>query len=293
MTQLSTILPKSLTFPPPRYRQPVTVHPELQLLSLLIAGIKLYHPFDPQGRIYASSEAELGYLTVDWSSWTVAQQDHDTAVKGAHGNPAFISGVQIHTTPADVFTMSDAKLDSYLDWYAATWLSEKPPHPGRPRGHMRDDILDQFPTARRLQHAAPVLPEPAAVEDALRDADSKRYATVQNALQPRGIISAERAEQAEAGGKRVPRAGAEYVHYRRVADLDGVARDFHERAAELAAVGLDTLLMAVYRVERRLLVWRARRNRENEMDIDEMEGESGEMQSEKVKGKAKGKERAL
>ena len=116
--RLGKILNFNHSFPDKPRRHSVTADPETRLLSLIIIATKLCHPFDDIVRV-PESLTDPSVLRIDWNVW----QDivSEKPVKG------FRKGEQVKVIDADVFQMSDKKLDEYLDWYQRTWIDDRDP----------------------------------------------------------------------------------------------------------------------------------------------------------------------
>lgn len=168
----------------------------------------------------------------------------------------------------DVFHMSDAQLDEYLDWYEKTWVNEPTRRPRK--GDLPQDLLDMFPTGRLDGSAAPVfnIKDSIAADQVALDA---KLAAVQASLRTRSVI---REEEEETQSEPVWRIGSFYKRYRKEADLPPHARTFYEAAAGLIGVELSTMVVAVLQTEQLLLSYRKGEVRAGREDGegDEMEG---------------------
>ncbi len=239
---MASLLGVEFTFPKPGSRQRKSALPDIQLVSLLVISVKLYHPFDSQAR-YSRSLTEFGTLVIDWGVWCNYQIDyatrHTSAGKLGRGN-------EIYVNENDVMAMSGEQLDDYLDWYEKTWVKDEPQEPHSQR--IPQQLLNLFPTGR------PDGSSPAKVDfneeaKANQIALNQKLENVQGSLKLRSVVSEESEESSE---KSVKRIGSFYKRYRNVEELSPQAKTFYDAAASLAGVSLSTLLLAVLQLERKL-----------------------------------------
>ena len=244
---LASILSIDFSFPTPRYRRSSIALPEIQLVALLVITVKLYHPFDDLER-HVKSTSDGGFLAIDWDVWSHAHQVHDTATKS---DRPFAPGSEINLTEHDVMTMSDVQADAYMDWYEKTWI-EKDVKDTTTRS-LPQELLDMFPTGRqdRSTPSAPPTSEERRIKE--RDTMTARFKTVLGSLKARKVVPGEEEGHHANVGARV---GAHYTHYRRMEDLEGHAKVFHEVVARMAGIQVKTLLGAVFGMEMRLRRWR-------------------------------------
>ncbi|KAL8673257.1 MAG: hypothetical protein Q9168_002295 [Polycauliona sp. 1 TL-2023] len=245
--RIAKLLDIDFTFPKTRPRQRITSLPEVALIALLVIAVKLYYPFDPIDR-HPRSAVESGALAVDWDQWCKAQTEYDSR-ETANGQLG--RGNEIKVEEKDVFNLSGAQMDEYLDWFEKTWVDEE-----RARSHPRgypEQLLDMFPTKR--EDARPTRKTIEEENQADDEALKRKLKTVQGHLKARKIIS-----DRDARESRVPinRIGSSYKRYRKIEDLSDTARRFHETAAGLAAMKLSSLLVAVLQIEQKLIRLRKR-----------------------------------
>ena len=220
----------------------------MQLICLLIIAVKLYHPFDGLTR-HVRSLADSAALKVDWTTWVDAQSSHnghDT------GEPHLERGSEINVTEKAVFDMTDKQLDEYMDWYESTFVDETRMEE-KSRG-IPKQLLDMFPTGR-TDGSSPTPYNYDQIADERQGTIEKRLNVVMGNLRLRSVISDE-SEDLDGGHEDSNRIGSFYKRYRKVEDLTPHARAFHEAVAEAVGVRLDTLILAVGQVERKLVKWR-------------------------------------
>lgn len=138
--------------------------------------------------------------------------------------------------------LTTSQLDEYLDWAERTLV--EPEHPRK--GGLPMQLLDMFPTGRLDGSSAKEL----SFEEETRTDQVSSEAMLEacmKCLKLRPICP----EDGEGEGKR-RRLGSFYKRYHRAQDLTPSARKFHEAVASLLNVTVDTLLVAVLQVERKL-----------------------------------------
>ncbi len=256
---LANLLSIAFVFPSPGCRQRTSSLPELQLISLLIIATKLYHPFDGLPR-HVPSLADPAALSIDWPSWVQAQKAHNASNTDENH---LQRGTEINVTEVDAMKMSGEQLDEYMDYYERTFID-----PDRVEQKLPKELLDMFPTGR-LDGSEPAsysyqqqfAKEQEAVEETL-DA-------VIGSMRLRNVISKENEES-------VRRIGSFYKRYRRAEDLDGYAKVFHEKVAEMIGVKLETLVLAVGQMERLLIKWREAKVKEGLEEEGEEDAAGGE-----------------
>ena len=216
--------------------------------------MKLYHPFDNLPR-HVPSLTDPAALLIDWPSWVEAQKAHNTWNTDEHH---LRRGTEINITEVDAMEMSGEQLDEYMDYYERTFIDQD-----RVEQKLPKDLLDMFPTGR-LDGSEPASysyqeqfgKEQKAVEETL-DA-------VIGSMRLRKVISKKSEEP-------VRRIGNFYKRYRRVEDLDGNAKVFHDKVAEMVGVRLETLVLAVGQMERLLIKWREAKIKEGLEEEEEEE----------------------
>ncbi len=239
---MSALLGTSFTFPLPTTRQRISSLPEVSLISLLVVATKLYHPFDEDRTPrHARSFADPAALAIDWAAWALAQENQDARLNSAGSLPR---GSEIHVTEADVMKMTGEELDQYMDYYERTFIDEERART-KSRG-LPEQLLETFPTGR-LDGSSPLRYNYKEQERKAQASTKKTLATVMGSLKLRPVTPVK-------GGEPVHRIGSFYKRYRKVEDLDGYARVFHMKVAQTIGIKLETLLLAVGQLERRLIV---------------------------------------
>lgn len=185
---------------------------------------------------------------MDWNVW---KTEHDACDTTLREKKLFEPGSEINLNEHDALAMSDEQMDGYLDWYEKTWLESEERE--RKSYSLPQELLDMFPAGQRNGSGRSIPQSKQLEEDTEHEALLQKHFNTQRALKTRGIVS-EGKESKQT--KRVRRIGSIYKRYRRVEDLPNHAKEFHEATAKVAGLSLPTLILAVFRMERKLLNWR-------------------------------------
>lgn len=215
---MTRLLGLDFTFNMDRKRFKLLDHPDILLISCIVFSTKLLYPFDGEERPPVSYR-DPSSLQIDWDKWRELMRDAES--EGLERRA--IS----HLQPEDAWTMSDRKIDDYLDWYEETQIKS---------GTETQELTELFPlTQRRLQNPRPELTE-AEIDERLRTAQS--YI---------------RSVTPEKGNWK--RAGDDHAIYRTAEDLPDLAKAFYGKAAEISGLSLGKLVKAVHAVEMRVYRW--------------------------------------
>ena len=258
---LANLLSISFAFPSPGSRQRTSSLPELQLISLLVIAIKLYHPFDGLPR-HVPTLVDVAALTIDWPSWVQAQNAQNASITD---ESHLQRGTEINITEVDAMNMTGEQLDEYMDYYERTFID-----PDRIEQKLPKELLDMFLTGR-LDGSEPVTYSYQEQFTKEQEAVEGTLDAVIGSMKLRKVIPKESEEP-------VRRIGSLYKRYRRVEDLNDYAKVFHEKVAELVGVKLETLVLAVGQMERLLIKWReakVKEGAEGEGNGETDEGEGG------------------
>ena len=258
--QISQLLSSTFEFPLPGSRQQTCSLPEIQLLCLLVIAVKLYHPFDSSIR-HVRSLADSAALTIDWESWVDGQS---SCKMRATGGTHLERGSEISITEKDVMNMTGEQLDEYMDWYERTFVDESRAEE-KSRG-LPKQLLDMFPTGRiDGSNPTPYSHDRMAVEE--EAAVDKKLNTMMWKLRIRNVISDD-PEDSMGISEDSNRVGSFYKRYRKVEDLTPHAKAFHEAVAQAVGIRLETLILAVGQVERRLVKWKDAKVKADKMEDD-------------------------
>ncbi|PYI00158.1 RNA polymerase I-specific transcription initiation factor Rrn7 [Aspergillus ellipticus CBS 707.79] len=216
-------------------RKPLEL-PELQLMSLIVVATKLLFPFDRKKR-YPSTTKEPAVQVMDWNHWAEIQGrfDNRETSRGKIGK-----GNEVNVTEKDVFEMTPAQLDEYMDWYESSWLDASKP-PSR--------LANLFP----LGPSARSRPGTPSVEINEGEALDAMVQISTGQLKSKKVIPSKGSESES----DTPRPGSSYARFRTESDLLDEARPFYETAAKVVGVSLSTLVRGVLQAENKITRWLA------------------------------------
>ena len=258
--QISQLLSSTFEFPIPGSRQQTCSLPEVQLVCLLVIAVKLYHPFDSSIR-HVRSLADPAALTIDWESWV---DDQSSCKVHAARETHLERGSEISVTEKDVMNMTGEQMDEYMDWYERTFVDESRAEE-KSRG-LPKQLLDMFPTGRiDGSDPTPYSHDRMAVEE--EEAVDKKLNTVMSKLRLRDVICDD-PEDSMGISETLTRSGSFYKRYRKIEDLTPHAKAFHVAVAQAIGIRLETLILAVGQVERRLVKWKDAKAKADNMEGD-------------------------
>lgn len=203
-------------------------HPDILLISCIVFSTKLLYPFDSEKR-YPVSYRDPSSLQVDWNKWRELMKDATS--EGLRRRD--INKLE----PEDVWTMSDRKIDDYLDWFEETQIKS---------GGETQELKEMFPLAQRRRRASRRGLTEEEIDERLRMAQSHLQSVAPSA-----------------GGWKT-RTGDNHAIYRSVDDLPETAKAFYSKAAELSGMSLGKLVKAVYTMEKFVKRWSIREEKKAE-----------------------------
>jgi RNA polymerase I-specific transcription initiation factor RRN7 len=210
--------------------------PEGQFVACLVIAVKLLYPFDNIKR-YPIEPDDPGAAVMDWSAWKQALDAYRAGMK-PKGRLDWEAAMQ--TTEDEVLSMSDTKIDDYLDYFTKTWTIGSLDENDKDRDFQKA-MLDMFPIKT---------PSPApSIGISVAALSAERSAAVQASMIPRRVITEEDEEKID---KTVERPGSLYKRYRKESNLKGHAKVFYEAVAELSGLSLKSVVRAVYVTEGKL-----------------------------------------
>ena len=257
---LNKITNFDIAYHKPKQRRRAVSFPEAQLISLLIIVVKLLFPFDSATiKRHPISFNEAAAQRIDWAAWQEQRkQDRDPGL----GSNTLPPGEAISIKDSDVFAMSSAQLDQYMDWYQRTWSK---PTTARDDDNPNKEILDMFPLAD-----LPPAPDHRNAESELTATELNVVKDVHSSIKLRRPIPVDQDDQT------VPRPGSHYARHRSVDSLSVTAKAFYDAAAETACLSLPEVLLAVVQTESKIMVWRAARRRAEHFGEEvDLEAEGG------------------
>ncbi|KAI0828442.1 hypothetical protein F5Y06DRAFT_283211 [Hypoxylon sp. FL0890] len=243
---ITDILKADYTYPTGGKRIRTMDNPEVLLISLVVVSAKLLYPLDGIERPPRSHEDPRS-LRVDWAKWRQAMQDDTIETSSLQ------RGEEYKVTPEDVLTMDKVKLDDFMDWFEKMWIGD-----GDPKTTER--IREPFEKQKRPSN--PSHQRKPSNEDRENEHIRSRYEALNSSL--RIIEPVPEPEDPE--NERTEKQDRDFCPvWRTQEDLPDAAKTLYNKAADLAAIPLNTLIRGAAQVERRLEVWctqRARQQRE-------------------------------
>lgn len=210
-------------------------YPEVQIMAVAVVATKLLFPFDLLDR-QVKSNTDLSVFTMDWNIW---------AEQLAIGNGSQSAGQQLpfHQSfdfnETNIMEATDARLDSYLDWYQENIANEDIRDRGKAGNdaELRRALFTMFPLHREVPKSLAHTPN----HD--RNTPETQLGAVQSKM---------RLRQTEDTAEESYAIGSRYRRYRSANELSGVPELFFERAASLAGLSIEEMVQAVFAVERKL-----------------------------------------
>ncbi|GAB7337086.1 hypothetical protein MBLNU457_g2487t1 [Dothideomycetes sp. NU457] len=216
--------------PTQRERLKALKPPENRLIILVVISVKLLFPLDGQDRM-PRKPTELAVLGLDWTTWMQARRDLSSAKTT---NTEELSYNQaLRTTDVDVMSMSEDKLDQYMDWYANAYVEEQPSEKRRNHSEIgfRKAMYRMFPISRpeMTDHIDDSALNPGAnlASTARQDEAIK---TIQARLKPLRVLNDQAVEETYA---KITRPGDHHEQYRSPDDLTSTAKVLYEEAANV------------------------------------------------------------
>ncbi|APA05763.1 hypothetical protein sscle_01g005330 [Sclerotinia sclerotiorum 1980 UF-70] len=204
--------------------------PEYQLISLVVIATKLSQPFDDIVR-HPDSDLDPTAARINWKKWqNIMAENPSQGLK---------RGDEIKITDGDVFKMTGAQMDDWMNWYHTTWILELFPLPDI-SVETTLGIVDPDPINRAKEvHKTLTLQKPAA-----------------------------RVDDEERGG--IVRPGEMYRRYRTVEELPESAKAFYEIAAKNVGTSLERLVHGVFTTEIQLEKWMLDERRKDLLEQEEV-----------------------
>jgi RNA polymerase I-specific transcription initiation factor RRN7 len=251
---------------------------EGKLVAILIVATKLLFPFDDIVR-RPRHATDLNTLGMDWTKWSQARR---TAAEDNESNDLTYDQAT-RTTEDDILQMSNDKLDQYMDWYEKVFIDDDLRETGRAGKEVefRRTMFRCFPITRPdYGHD----PRPNQNDDGKEESSAAmpehRFEMQEN--NKKKMIQAVQASlrtlqttPESAMNSHVYRAGSFYKRYRQPEDLTGHAKEFFEEAAKVVGLSLESLILAVFAIERKVEAWEQRaRDRDKRRERSDADGGS-------------------
>ncbi|KAI0478998.1 hypothetical protein GGR56DRAFT_355464 [Xylariaceae sp. FL0804] len=247
---LAEILQADYSYPTKGSKIRTMENPEVLLITLVVVSAKILYPLDGTGQQPRTHYGPRA-TAMNWTKWQEVM-----AEEPAERLPNLIRGEEYKVTANDALSLDKPKLDDFMDWFEQMWLGNEDPKTER----IREPFLGEKRTTEPSQQ------EPDAEAD--RHRIKKRYAALDYSIKLVG--SAEGDTEPEVGGANHARDFCPV--WRAEEDLPEVAKAFYRKAAELAAIPLNTLIRSAAQVERQLEIWCLRKSKEKQDSIEKGKG---------------------
>lgn len=196
-------------------------HPDVLLIACVVFSTKLLYPFDGIERPPVSYR-DPSSMHMDWERWRELMWD--AASEGLERRE--INGLQAE----DIWTLSDRKIDDYLDWYEETQITE---------GRETQELKELFPLAQRQRRVAREGLTEEQIDQRLRTAQTYIKSVAPSTMTVGHEL----------------RTGDQHAVYRSVDDLSDTAKAFYGKAADISGLSLGKLVKAVNALEHRVDRW--------------------------------------
>ncbi|PSS02114.1 hypothetical protein BD289DRAFT_422602 [Coniella lustricola] len=216
---MSRVLGFDFTLGINKQRYKLLDHPDILLVASVVFATKLLYPFDEKSR-RPFNYRDPSSLQVNWSKWRELMRDLD----GNTLERRDINKLEVE----DVWTLSDEKIDDYLNWYEETRIKPKTE---------TQELRELFPLSIQ-----PRKPSSLSLTD---DQIDERLQAAQGYIE----------SVTPAAGGWILRAGDDHAVYRSSEDLPEAAQAFYGKAAELSGLSLGRLVRAVDTLERLVSRW--------------------------------------
>lgn len=203
-------------------------HPDIMLISCVVFSTKLLYPFDETERRPVHSR-DPTCLQLDWCKWQALMREEPNSGLDRRD----INNLK----PDDAWTMSDTKIDDYLEWYQETRIKAD--------GETQE-LKDLFPLSEKRPHVS----RQGLTDDEI----DERLQTAQSYIK---TIAPRR------DGYRI-RAGEDHEVYRSVDDMPDTAKAFYGKAADLSGLSVAKLVKAVQGLEHLIEKWGIKERKELE-----------------------------
>lgn len=220
--------------------------PETNLIACLIVCVKLFYPFEGDN-IYPKLGSEPATTIFNWEVWEAKIAEAKREMTG--NSSRYTTEELINLEEQDVFGMTGAQLDQYLEFYMNNFLDEIPPEKNESSSNFRNALHDMFPITTDCQ--------PQLDQVSVRLANQVNLSTVKEVH--KRIKPAHAVVEEERSG--VQRPGQRYTLYETESRLPAEAKKFYREAAGVTGLTIEMLIMAVCSTEKKILKWKMKQHR--------------------------------
>lgn len=233
---MTRLLQFTFAFNMEKKRFKILDHPDVLLVACIVVSTKLIYPLDGEDRVPVSCR-DPSSLRMDWDKWRELMRDPDS--EGLERRDMY------KVQPEDAWSMTDRKIDDYLDWFEQTQL--------QPNKESQQELKEFFPVRERSQRASRHSLTEEEIDERLKTAQS--YIT----------------SVAPSAHGWLLRAGEDHAVYRSAEELSGAAKAFYGKAADLAGLSLAKLLKAVSSLERSIHRWTLEEKKKVTHSVEEVD----------------------
>jgi RNA polymerase I-specific transcription initiation factor RRN7 len=210
--------------------------PDKQLAAFVVVAVKLLYSFDTRIRD-PTTATEPGVLIIDWENWRKVRKARQKTLE----NENIMTHEQAQRlTENEVLHMDEEKIDQYMDWFTENWAK-----PGEAYASVSEDVFVQamfkfFPIDSRVAKVTPF------------DLEKNKEATIQSIHQVHGSLISRAVREPDDSEGSIPsmgRPGTQYLRYRRVEEMDKVAREFYDAVADFVGLPVATLVRCTMSIE--------------------------------------------
>lgn len=194
-------------------------HPDILLVACVVFATKLLYPFDGEQRVPVSYR-DPSSLQIDWRRWKELMRD--VAFEGLERRD------MTNLKAEDAWTLTDRKIDDYLDWYEETQIKQ---------GRETQELRELFPLAERQR-------QPTG-QGLTEEQIDERLQTAQTYI---------KSVAPSTTGYNL-RVGEDHAVYHLAEELPEIAKAFYGKAAAISGLSLGKLVKAVYTLETSISRW--------------------------------------
>lgn len=219
--------------------------PEAQLIGCLIVCVKLLYPLDGKQR-FPQSSSEPTATTINWDDWC----SHINGTKKAESDidKSLTAEELMGIREKDIFSMLPNQLDQYLDFYTDTFLDDAEIQRTMENNEFRNALYELFPIESNGQsHPPKELSKEVSLPNQL-----EIVKIVHNGMEAAAIMPDHVARAHDL------RPGQAYQVWKKEEELPRRAKILYGKAARLAGLSMDMLIMVVFFTEARIEQWRRR-----------------------------------
>lgn len=217
--------------------------PEAQLVGCLIVSVKLLYPLDGKQR-FPQSSSEPTATKMNWNYWS--EHIDVTRTKEFETDKGLNTEEMMSLQEKDVLSMHSEQLDQYLDFYADTFLDDVEIQRITENDDFRRALYEMFTTESNVEiHRPKELSKDVALESQLEVVKIVHSTMEAVAPVPVDVATAQHL-----------RPGQAYQVWKHDKELPEQTKVLYDKAARLAGLSLDMLVMAVSFTEARIEQWR-------------------------------------